>query len=204
MYPEFSVPGVKPEDIWRLFNTSNYLYYKQTVEDLRVGKCPFCQIDTERNKILHENKSWFLWKNEVAPRSGQVCQLVAPSRRHVVNILDLDPWEWLRFHDLLQWANKNLGVGGDGVWLVRTGDPARNAKSVPHLHFNFQMPTGKDRVEVTIAKSEEDLQKKLPVLLTFEKYRTAEEEGNPHPRSVLSMEEWALIESKMHSPKTSK
>jgi diadenosine tetraphosphate (Ap4A) HIT family hydrolase len=204
MYPEFSVPGVKPEDVWRLFNTSNYRYYKQTVEDLKAGKCPFCQIDAKRNHILYENDLWILWKNEVAPRSGQECQLVAPSRRHVENILDLGPWEWIRFHDLLQWANKNLGVGGDGVWVVRTGDPARNAKSVPHLHFNFQMPTGKERVEVTIAKSEEDFHKKLPVLHAFEKYRVAEEEGNPHPQLVLSAEEWALIESKMYPPKTVK
>lgn len=196
MYPKFSVPGVKPEDIWRLFNTSNYRYYKQTVLDLWTGKCPFCQIDTDRNKILFENGSWLLWKNDVAPRSGQKCQLVTPSKRHVENILDLTPEEWIDFREVLQWANRILGVGGDGVWLVRTGDPARNAKSVPHLHFNFHMPTGNDRVEVTIAKSGEDLLRKLRILQIFEKCRVADEEGVPIYR-VLTVEEYQLVQDKL-------
>lgn len=204
MYPEFSVPGVKPEDTWRLFNTSNYRYYKQTVQDLKHGKCPFCQIDTERNKTLYENDSWRLWKNDVAPRSGQELQLIVPSKRHIENILDLTFDEWADLQDLIHWSHEVLGVGGDGVWVVRTGDPARNAKSVPHLHFNFQMPTGKDRVEVTIAKSEADLVNKLPILIAFEKYRLAEEAGSPHPWGVLTLEEFSLVESKMEPPKTVK
>lgn len=204
MYPKFEVSGVKPKDIWRLFNTSNYLYYKQTVADLRAGKCPFCQIDTERNRTLFENDSWRLWKNDVAPRSGQELQLVVPSKRHVESILNLTLKEWNDFHWLLHWTHTNLGVGGDGVWVIRTGDPARNAKSVPHLHFNFQMPTGKDRVEVTIAKSAEDLEKKLPVLQAFEKYRLVEEEGSLDPASVLTPEEWLLIREKMVPPPTKK
>src|SRR3989344_4492276 len=103
MYPKFEVPGVRPEDTWRLFNTSNYPYYKQTVADLREGRCPFCEIDPERNKTLYENDSWRLWKNDVAPRSGQECQLVAPSKRDVQNILDLTREEWNDFYDLLHW-----------------------------------------------------------------------------------------------------
>lgn len=204
MYPKFEVPGVRQEDVWRLFNTSNYQYYVQTVKNLQQGKCPFCQIDTERNKTLYENSSWRLWKNDVAPRSGQELQLVVPSKRHVENILELSSSEWVNFKLLLHWAQKNMGVGGDGVWLVRSGDPARNAKSVPHLHFNFQMPTGRDRVEVTIAKSEADLVKKLPILIAFEKYRIAEEAGNRYPYDVLTVAEFDLIQDKLEPPKTAK
>lgn len=97
---------------------------------------------------------------------------------------------------MIQWAESELGLGGDGVWVVRTGDPARNAKSVPHLHYNFQYPTGKDRVEVTIAKSSADLEKKLPVLVAYEKMRQVIEAGQD-PRDAITDEEWALVVDKM-------
>jgi hypothetical protein len=66
MYPEFNVPGVKQEDMWQLFNVSNYAYYCKKVESLRKGECPFCQIDPEVNAVLYENMSWRLWKNILA------------------------------------------------------------------------------------------------------------------------------------------
>ncbi|MES2213729.1 MAG: hypothetical protein V4473_02755 [Patescibacteria group bacterium] len=200
MYPTFEVPGVKSEDVWRLFNTSNYQYYRQTVHDLRDGKCPFCRIDPAVNTVLFENTSWRIWKNTMAPRSGQECQLIIPSKRHVDRLSDLSIHEWTDLQLILDWLMQNLGVGDDGVYVIRTGDPSRNAKSVPHLHVNFQYPTGKDRVEVTIAKSSEDLEKKLPVLSAFEKYRAAEEAGHPNPSATLSDAEWDLIKNKMTPP----
>lgn len=66
------------------------------------------------------------------------------------------------------------------------------------------MPTGQDRVEVTIAKSEEDLVKKLPILQAFEKYRVAEEAGKHIPQGALTPEEWLLIKNKMEPPKTAR
>lgn len=200
MYPEFSVPGVRPEDTWQLFNVSNYTYYRQKVADLQAGICPFCTIDPAVNQVLYGNRSWRLWKNEMAPRSGQECQLIIPSRRHIDSISDLTFDEWKDLRDMLVWSQSNLGVGANGVLLVRTGDPARNAKSVSHLHFNFQYPTGKDRVEVTIAKSSGDLANKLPVLIIWEKLRVAMERGESNPQVVLSPEEWQLIAGKMNPP----
>jgi len=140
----------------------------------------------------------------VAPRSGQECQLTAPSKRHIENILELTDQEWVDFKKVLNYAHNTLGVGGDGVWMIRTGDPRRNAKSVPHLHFNFHLPIGKDRVEVTIAKSEADLQKKLLVLRAFEKYRVAEEAGRRYPYDVLTVAEFELIQDNLEPPKTAK
>jgi len=203
-YERFSVPGVKPEDAWQLFNVSNYEYFRQKVADLRQGKCPFCEIDPTVNEVLAENGSWRLWMNTMAPRSGQQCQLIIPSKRHIERISEMTKEDWFRLEDILAWGRLHLGVGRDGVLLLRTGDPARNAKSVPHLHWNFQLPTGMDRVEVTIAKSPEDLEKKLVVLLLWERYRIAEEAGNPNPETVLTDTEWALIKNKMRAPATTK
>lgn len=206
MYPEFSVAGVKPEDIWRLFNTSNYPYYKQTVAYLRSGDCPFCQIDPTVNKVLFENDYWRLWINGIAPRPGQTCQLIIPSKNHIESISQMTREEWASLYDIFAWARTNLGVevADEGALVLRSGPAWKNAKSVPHLHVNFQAPTGKDRVEVTIAKSEEDLKKKLPVLRAFEKWRVAESAGYSNPQEALTPEEWELIKDKMKPPKTGK
>ncbi len=206
MYPEFSVPGVKPEDTWRLFNTSNYRYYKQTVADLKAGKCPFCEIDPKINKVLFENDHWRLWINGIAPRPGQTCQLIIPSKNHIERISEMTREEWTSLYDIFAWARANMDVevADEGVLVLRSGPAWKNAKSVPHLHVNFQAPTGKDRVEVTIAKSEEDLKKKLPVLQAFEKYRVAEEAGEHIPEGALTPEEWLLIKDKMEPPKTAR
>lgn len=78
MYPEFTVLGVKPEDTWQLFNVSNFAYYCQKVTDLKNGVCPFCTIDPSVNTVLHENNSWRLWENKMAPRSGKSASSSCP------------------------------------------------------------------------------------------------------------------------------
>jgi hypothetical protein len=85
--------------------------------------------------------------------------------------------------------------------VVRTGDPALNAKSVPHLHFNFHLPTGKDRVVVTLAKSGEDHLKKLEILKVWEKVRLAEELGYPYGLRSLTNEELGLFTRTAEPPK---
>jgi hypothetical protein len=204
VYPKFIVPGVEEKDVWRLFNTSNYHYYKQTVQDLREGKCPFCQIDPAVNTVLYENSYWRLWKNTMAPRSGQECQLVIPSVRHIERRSQITPMEWGALMGIQDWAQVNLGIGDHGVWVLRSGDPARNAKSVPHLHANFHYPTGESRVEVTIAKSKDDLIGKLTLLGVWEKYRVAEEAGHPNPQEAVTEEEWVMIADRMLPPATKK
>jgi len=82
-YPKFEVAGVPESEVWQLFNVSNYQYYKQKVASLIAGVCPFCTIDPAVNDVLFENHSWRLWKNEMAPRSGQRLQLIIPSKRHI-------------------------------------------------------------------------------------------------------------------------
>lgn len=200
-YPKFEVAGVPESEVWQLFNVSNYQYYKQKVASLIAGVCPFCTIDPAVNDVLFENHSWRLWKNEMAPRSGQRLQLIIPSKRHIQCVDELTYDELGDLAEALAFARYNLGVA-DGVVVIRSGDPALNAKSVPHLHVNYQVPNGVDRVEVTIAKSQDDLKAKLPVLLVFEKMRQLELADEKDPFSKLSPEEQKLVEKKLAPPPT--
>lgn len=190
MYPEFQVPGISPDDIWQLFNVSNYAYYCKKVDSLLQGVCGFCQIDPELNKTLYENDAWRVWKNNLAAQEGQDYQFVIPSKRHLGNIDEVNYKEWFLLAEATRWINREFSIDG-GVLLVRSGNPLRNAKSMPHLHFNYHVPTGRDRVTVTIAKSSKNLVEKLPILQVFEKMR----QGMSFEE--LSEEERSLVEDKM-------
>jgi diadenosine tetraphosphate (Ap4A) HIT family hydrolase len=195
-YPEFSVPGVPPEETWQLFNVSNYAYYLQKVKDLAAGICPFCQIDPAVNQVLLQNASWLMWQNKMAPRSGQAHQFIFPLRRHVQKVNELTSAEWADLRDIVLMAEQHFQVF-DGALVMRSGDPLKNAKSVPHFHLNYQVPTGRDRVEVTFAKSEADLLKKVAVLQVFEKLRLLEEAGNSNPLAQLDGNELILVDGKL-------
>ncbi len=199
----FELPGIKPEDVWQLFNVSNFRYYLLKVRDLLEGKCPFCQIDTTVNKVLFENRSWLVWKNDVAPRSGQKFQLIVPSKRHITAVHEMDYEELVDLKQILDWIQKEFNIPG-GVIVIRSGDAQFNAKSVDHLHINYQVPTGLDRVEVTIAKSPEDLEKKLPILQVFEKMRLSgktREMTDEELMEGLRPEEKTLVETKLGKQK---
>ncbi len=198
-YPEFSVPGVEPWDVWQLFNVSNYPYYLLKVKGLRDGVCGFCTIDTKVNKVVYENESWTAMENAIAPRSdesGQEHQFVIPLKRHVTTIDDMMGYEFGDLLRLIKTLNQMYNISG-GVLVLRSGDPAKNAKSMEHLHVNYHVPTGLKRVEVTIAKSEDDLAKKLPVLQVFEEMRLLEEGGCTDPFSQLSLEKRELVKGKL-------
>lgn len=200
-YPAFKVQGIPDDQIWQLFNVSNFRYYCQKVHDIMRGTCPFCTIDPAVNKVLFENSSWRVWENKIAPKSGQDHQFIIPTKRHIQSFGELSTTETVDLLSAIQWIDNTFQISG-GVLVIRSGDPARNAKSVPHLHVNYQVPTGLDRVEVTIAKSQEDLTKKLPVLVVFEKMRIMGLSGYQNPFDELMPEDQALVVDKIEPPRT--
>jgi diadenosine tetraphosphate (Ap4A) HIT family hydrolase len=200
-YPIFHVPGVRQEDAWQLFNCSNYPYYLLKVRTLSERICGFCTIDASVNKIYFETEHWIVMENAVAPRSdktGQEHQFVIPSRRHVFSANELTPAEWADLSSVVGTIDKRFEVKG-GVLVIRSGDPSRNARSMPHLHVNYHVPTGEKRIEITIAKSAEDLQKKLPILHAFENMRLLEAGGNTKPFEALEPHEKELVADKLGS-----
>ena len=200
-YPDFKVQGVPVDQVWQLFNVSNFRYYCQKVHDIMCGVCPFCTIDPAVNKVLFENSSWRVWENKLAPKSGQDHQFIIPTKRHIQSFGQLSAAETVDLLPAIQWIDDAFEISG-GVLVIRSGDPARNAKSVPHLHVNYQVPTGVDRVEVTIAKSQEDLIRKLPVLIVFEKMRILGASGCQKPFEELLQEDQILVVDKLEPPKT--
>jgi diadenosine tetraphosphate (Ap4A) HIT family hydrolase len=200
-YPDFKVLGVPEGQVWQLFNVSSFAYYCQKVRDIMNGVCPFCQIDPGVNRVIHENDSWRVWKNKLAPRSGQDYQFIIPAKRHIESFSELFSEETFDLLSAIQWIDKEFDITG-GVLVIRSGDPAKNAKSVPHLHVNYHVPTGVDRVEVTIAKSQEDLMKKLPILIVFEKMRILRMSGSQNPFGELSPDEQVLVIDRLEPPKT--
>jgi diadenosine tetraphosphate (Ap4A) HIT family hydrolase len=202
--PKFDVEGVKPEDSWQLFNCSNYKYFAQKVQQLRKPFpecCSFCVIDPAVNKILLENRSWLMWQNLMAPTAETEVQLIVVSRRHIESIGDLSQTEWDDLLDMIKRTQVMTGYGYDGIWNVRTGDPETNAKSMPHIHFNFQKARGTKKAEITIGKGPEDYEKKRGTLELWYRYFKAQEENHPNPRELFSEEEWAKIEGKKEPPK---
>lgn len=200
-YPVFKVQGIPDDQIWQLFNVSNFRYYCQKVHDIVRGTCPFCMIDPAVNKVLFENSSWRVWENKLAPKSGQDYQFIIPSKRHIQSFGELSTTETVDLLSAIQWIDNTFQISG-GVLVIRSGDPARNAKSVPHLHVNYQVPTGVDRVEVTIAKSQKDLDKKLQILKVFEEMRLLDMAGIEDPFEELSPEDKALVVDKIEPPRT--
>jgi diadenosine tetraphosphate (Ap4A) HIT family hydrolase len=196
-YPRFQVPGVKQEDEWQLFNVSNWEYYCMKVKDLQAGICPFCQIDSNINKIVHSNDSFNVWHNTVAARSGeQEYQLVIPTKRHITNVDQMNPTEWVDFGEIFRWINQEYSIDG-GVIVARSGNPARNAKSIPHIHFNYHVPTGQQKVEITIGKSLADLTEKIKVLEVYEEMRLFKAQGVEIPFNMLSEEKQKLVKDKL-------
>ncbi|MFA6295206.1 MAG: HIT domain-containing protein [Candidatus Paceibacterota bacterium] len=200
IFESFAVEGVNPSDIWQLFNCSNYHYFYKKVQDLRVGRCGFCNIDLKFNTVHFETEHWVVMENTIAPQAGQEHQFVIPCRRHVQSFSELTFAEVCDLLAIVQKIDRDFNITGS-VSVMRSGDPARNARSMPHFHFNHHVPTGKERVEITIAKSEKDLQKKLPILLVFKKMLENEEAGKDKLNG-LSPEEFILIDGKI-APKGS-
>lgn len=162
--------GPTPEFVGRLFNTSNFDYYLLQVRNFQDGKCSFCPPDPAVNTIFDDvsNDTWLVWENTVAPRKGQDHQLVCAPRRHVLELTDLTVEEKLGMFDVIGKIKRKFSFTGYAV-TIRSGDPAHHAGSIAHIHVNVHHADGSDKVEVTLGKSEADLNKKLPVLLVWEK-----------------------------------
>jgi len=95
-----------------------------------------------------------------------------------------------------------------GALLIRSGDPIRHSGSVPHLHANYHVPSGLDKVEITLAKAPEKLRQKLAILKIWERMRVAmEDQGVKSPADMISLniispDEYDLVKDKLGPPET--
>ncbi len=191
------------EFVGRLFNTSNFEYYLKQVQDFIAGKCAFCPPDPAQNNILEHLSSplWMVWVNKVAARPGQDYQLIIVPRRHVLHYTELNTKEIIDLFDVLRAVINEFKFTGYSL-VIRSGDPAHHAGSIAHLHVNVHHANGSGKLEVTLGKSEADLNSKLPVLLVWEKMRLNLASGH-HRHDGLTPEEMELIKPKDKKPKAS-
>ncbi len=173
-YPPVAIRGVPPEKVWRCYNAGNYPYFLRIVHEIITGTCPFCQIDTDLNKIIPiENPSWRVWDNPISKLGGpeaQDFQFVIPMIRHVTHHNEVTREEWGDLFDLIRAIDTRFEISGGAV-VARWGNPLRCARSQEHFHFNYHVPTGKTEVRPWIAKSADVLARKQLILEAFEMMR---------------------------------
>ena len=205
IYDKFEMPGVDRKDIPLLFNTSNFRYFSNQVWNMRKHICPFCDIDPSENEIIPiSNPSWLVLRNKIAPRSGQIVQFVIPfKRRHVESFSEIGREEKNDFWDLQDEIDCRLrekhGITGS-VWVIRDGDEFFHAGSVRHRHANLHIPTGIDKVQITLGKDLKSRREKLAALLIFKKMFIMREAGNLEPWRDLPMRELKLVIDDIEPP----
>lgn len=204
MFPELHVPGIKREDEWELFGVSYFDYYKIKVDDLRAGRCGFCTIDRKINQVMEDvsNKSWMAWMNKLGKSEGHQYRFVIVCRRHVTTVAELEPDEMADLLFVVRALDKKFEIDG-GYLMVRSGNPLKNAKSMPHLHFNYQIPTGLEKVEITLAKDPKKLAEKAVLVSVFEKLRADVECRSCSVDEAfgrLSPADQLVVKGKLHNP----
>lgn len=170
MTKELVVPGIGQEDIGTLLNVRTYSQYVEMVKRILSDKCPFCKLDTNLNKVLHQRSNWKMWRNPF-PANHTVEHLILAPDRHVTNLDEMTPEDWQAFRNLLYCFYDFTNYKG-GAIVMRFGHPNLNAGSVRHLHANIIVPSRTGEVRITLAKEPKEIEKKKKILAVFERVRT--------------------------------
>ena len=191
MKGKLQIPGLKDEDIEYLVNLRNYKYYCATVANFLKGICPFCTIDPAVNKVFYENDTWvaFHCPSAFKAKNLEYHIVLAPRKHHThfCGMSDQEKNDWVK---TLGWVISSYDLQG-GAIVMRFGDASLNAGSIRHLHANIMVPDKKGRVEVTLAKSPEEVEEKWRMVAVFEKMR----QGMPFYR--LTADEQALVHNRL-------
>src|SRR3972149_6083830 len=178
---ELVIPGLDREDIGSLLNTRILPQYCEMVRRMKVGECPFCQLNTEINKVILENERWRAWDTPFnAERDHLERHVVISHRKHVTHLRDVDYTDGGTFFEILRALALPDNVSGGGE-LTRFGDPARNAGSIRHLHSNFYLPDGTGELRLPLCKFLDDIADKLKGIPVFEKMRLGGSFGTLEP-----------------------
>lgn len=110
---------------------------EQMVEIDRLGICPFCREHFDahhRNKILYENSSWLVTKNDF-PYDGVVEQLLIVPIEHVMSPAELSPESWYNLHYVMKWVQIHVVIPG-GSFVMRFGNTDYTGGTVSHFHIH--------------------------------------------------------------------
>ncbi|GEM_PF-1662437 len=187
------IPGFNDETIYSLRNINNFRYFRTARDHMKVGRCPFCQIDQELNKVLFENDSWMIWENPVKKKNnGLAFHFVIPYKpTHITDPFLLNTNDWMRFAEVWYWVMSNYNLNG-GALMSRFGLPTLNAGTIRHFHHNILVPDGTKEHRPPLTKKPEDfVNEDGPRLLVFEEMY----QGTPF--ESLSDEKKKLVEKNL-------
>lgn len=184
------IPGITdPSTLARIARARNYKYYCMLVDDELAGRCPFCNINPEINKILIDGKHWQAWQNPVPEKNTRHHFIIAP-KRHYVGTDELTGDEWQGLFRVMESLRQTYNYQSRGI-LIRDGDATLSAGTIEHLHVHVIVPDGTGRVESPFYKGAEDEILGIKRAIVFEKLRTGT------PLSDLSFEEQELIKGRI-------
>jgi diadenosine tetraphosphate (Ap4A) HIT family hydrolase len=189
--PKLTVQGITDEGTLACLTRSRkFGQYKKAVEDALAGRCPFCQVDRNYNKIIFENDLGYAWHCKPPEANTKLHFLVVP-KRHVTDSTDLSDEELLCLMKKIPSYLQNVfGFQSRGV-LLRDGDATLSAGTIQHLHVHIMVPDGTGRVESPFYKGADAENEGIARAIIFEKLRTG---TNPND---LSESEKKLVEGRL-------
>ncbi len=176
-----------------------YTQYRKMVDDALADRCPFCNIDTDHNKIVAETAHWVALHCNPPEKHTKHHFLYVP-RSHVVHMLALLPEELANLFTLISRVRSQYSYRSSGI-LIRDGDATLSAGTIQHLHVHEMVPDGTGRVESPFYKGREAEEASLRRAIIFEKMRkTSILTGLTDPfllASNLSEEDYLLIDDRL-------
>jgi diadenosine tetraphosphate (Ap4A) HIT family hydrolase len=186
MKSRVEIAGLSDEEVNSLLTMRNYQYHCDTVAQLLKGACPFCKLDREKNQVIFGSSMWIAFKVPVKYRAKHLQEhiLIIPVR-HMTHIRELNAEEWATFFSTINHVDSLVDLPGGGL-IMRFGDPALNAGSVRHLHWNVIVPDGTGEYRTPLAKDPAETEKKWQIMAVYEKMRAG---GIPFDKLELPEQE---------------
>ena len=171
MKPELVVSGITDENTLAcLSRARKYTQYCKAVENALAGKCPFCHVDPEYNKIILETDDWMVWACNPPEKHTKHHFLFVP-RVHVTSVSDLGVPQRIDLFDLIDEVKVMCSISSCGI-LIRDGDARLSAGTIQHLHVHMMVPDGTGRVESPFYKGDASEAEGFARAIIFEKMRT--------------------------------
>jgi diadenosine tetraphosphate (Ap4A) HIT family hydrolase len=155
------------------------------VKNTLEGKCPFCQIDHNYNKIIFETEAWNVFPCNPPEKYTKYHIIFAP-KKHLKSVDELDDVAVLELFSLIKKVKVKFNIVSGGI-QIRDGDATLSAGTIPHLHVHLMVPDGTGRLESPFYKGAASEAEGLARALVYEKLRTG------MPIENLIKEEQALI-----------
>ncbi len=158
-----------PSTLACLARSRTYEQYCHMVEIALQGKCPFCDIDPEVNKVIADNEYWRAWQSPYPEKNTKHHFIIVP-KRHMIDTGELQPAEQMSLFRIMKFLREIYGYESCGV-LIRDGDARLSAGTIEHLHIHVMVPNGTGRVESPFYKGLDEERWGVTRAIIYEKLR---------------------------------